>query len=169
MHLSDAATLIAPAISAAGTTWADLGAGTGTFSRALASLLGPSGRVYAVDRDPAVLRLARHDGLVAVHADFTMELELRPLDGALLANSLHFIPAAKQAGVLQRIARLVTPGGRIVVVEYEGRAPSRWVPFPISLERFGALAKDAGLGAPVRVGTRRSAFGGIIYAAVASC
>jgi SAM-dependent methyltransferase len=167
MHVPEAATLIAPAIHGAAGVWADLGAGTGVFSRALASLLGPTGRVYAVDRDPAVRRLARYDGLVALHADFTTELELPPLDGALLANSLHFVPVEEQARVVRRIAQLVRPGGRLVVVEYEGRAPSRWVPFPVSLERFGALVKEAGLGAPIRVGSRRSAFGGTMYAAVA--
>lgn len=34
-----------------GGTWADLGAGSGTFTRALAELVGAAGTVYAVDRD----------------------------------------------------------------------------------------------------------------------
>ena len=36
--------------------WADLGAGTGAFTLALADLLGPGGLIFSVDRDPADLR-----------------------------------------------------------------------------------------------------------------
>jgi hypothetical protein len=32
-------------------TWADIGAGEGAFTLALADLLGPDGRIFAVDRD----------------------------------------------------------------------------------------------------------------------
>ena len=38
-----------------GGTWADLGAGTGAFTLALAELVGPSGEVIAVDRDRGAL------------------------------------------------------------------------------------------------------------------
>jgi SAM-dependent methyltransferase len=166
MDVSDAAALVAPAIRV-GEVWADLGAGSGTFSRALASLVGPAGRIYAVDRDPAVRRLARQPGIIARHADFTTDLDLPPLDGALLANALHFVPTGQQADVLRRVAGHVESTGRIVVVEYEGRAPSRWVPFPISFGRFTELADEAGLAPPTRLGTRRSAFGGTMFAASA--
>ncbi len=43
--------LIRGAIETPGETWADLGAGTGNFTRALRELLGPQGTIYAVDRD----------------------------------------------------------------------------------------------------------------------
>src|SRR4029079_1032936 len=39
-----------------GGTWADLGAGTGAFTLALAELVGPTGEVIAVDRDRGALR-----------------------------------------------------------------------------------------------------------------
>ena len=34
-------------------TWADIGAGTGAFTLALADLLGPGARIVSVDRDAA--------------------------------------------------------------------------------------------------------------------
>ena len=39
-----------------GGTWADIGAGEGAFTLALADLLGPGGRIVAVDRDARALR-----------------------------------------------------------------------------------------------------------------
>lgn len=175
----DAAALIRPAVPDPGGTWADLGAGTGTFTRALATLLGPGGRVYAVDRDPRVVRALRTwvwEGrrtaaeVTPVLADFTEPLALHALDerldGVLAANALHFVDAAVQAEVLARVAAVARPGGRLVLVEYEGRQPSRWVPSPVSLARFRALAREAGLADPTLIGTRPSAFGGNLYAAL---
>ena len=47
----DAAELIVDAVGQGGRYWADIGAGSGTFTRALRSLLPPGSRIYAVDND----------------------------------------------------------------------------------------------------------------------
>ena len=174
--------LIGPAVPDAGGTWADFGAGSGTFTRALATLIGDQGCIYAVDRDAHALATLRAwtaqqrargksdaaaPGVAVLEADFadlTRPLDLPPLDGALVANALHFV--REPGPVLARIAAGVRPGGRVVVVEYEDRPPSRWLPYPLPLARLSALAQQARLGAPVVVGTRPSAFGGHLYAAV---
>ena len=81
MKPSEAAGLIAPAIPAATSSWADIG-GEGTFTRALAQLLGQQSRIYALDRDAAALAqlerwASREDANVTtVHADFTREFDL---------------------------------------------------------------------------------------------
>ena len=175
MRVDDAAALIRPAVARPGGVWADLGAGAGTFSRALAALLGAGGTVYAVDRDRRALATlgtgsdvaAGTATLVPVVADFTAPLALPALDGALLANALHFVADADQPAVLGRVAALLRPGGALVLVEYDRRAASRWVPYPVSHARFAALAATAGLSEPVLIGERPSAYGGVLYAAVA--
>jgi protein-L-isoaspartate O-methyltransferase len=173
MDSREAAQLIAPAIRE-GHRWADLGAGTGTFTAALARLLGPSGTVYAVEQDVTATRaleaLARqreagYSPIVVMHSDFMKVLELPPLDGALLANALHFVDAGVQADVLHRVANGLVSDGAIVIVEYDSRPPSRWVPFPVSLGRLAALSAEAQLGVPEPIGRRRSIFGGNMYAA----
>jgi ubiquinone/menaquinone biosynthesis C-methylase UbiE len=178
MNLRDAAALIHDAVPRPGTraSWADVGAGDGTFTRALAELLGSTATIYAVDRDARAIgalkrfaaRASAH--VIPVEADFALLLELpglggAGLDGLLLANALHFVRDA--AGVLARLGRLLRPGGRVVLVEYDRRAASRWVPYPIPADRLPPLAAAAGLSTPVVVGTRPSAFGGVLYAAAA--
>jgi SAM-dependent methyltransferase len=175
MEHRDAVTLIATAVGRSSGVWADLGAGTGTFTRALAALLSPGSSIYAVDKDEravAALRSlhVRDVGIVPVRADFaTFDLEsaldATALDGVLLANALHFVPNADE--VLRRIVRHVRPGGRVVVVEYDRRAWSRWVPFPIAADDLRELTAHAGLVNFSVTAMRPSAYAGTLYAAAA--
>jgi SAM-dependent methyltransferase len=175
MDVREASGLIEVAVPRGATTWSDLGAGSGTFTRALALLLGPGGHVYAVERDPSkmkVLQKLAHDPagsatIVPVHADFTQALELPELDGTLLANALHYVPADDQVRVLAAILGGVREGGRLVIVDYDGRTPNQWVPFPVSIARFRELAAQLGLTAATVVGSVPSAYGGTMYAAYA--
>lgn len=170
---AEAVELLRAAVPAAeGEVWADLGAGTGVFTRALATLLGIPGRVFAVDRDAralASLRRGAGDGSAAaievLVGDVTRPLALPPLDGVVMANVLHFV--ADAAGVLSRVAALVRPGGRLVLMEYEGRRPGPWTPYPVDAARFVELATAAGFTPPHIVARRPSRFGGEIYVAVA--
>jgi SAM-dependent methyltransferase len=175
MDARDAGRLIAPGVS--GRVWADLGAGRGTFTMALATLLGSSGRVFAVERDAGAIealeRLARRRGhderalIEIVRADFaTTRLPLENVDGMLMANSLHYVPDDKQAPLLAGLADTLREDGVLLVVEYDNRPRSRWVPFPISFDRLANVALDARLSMPELIGRRESAFGGTMYAAV---
>ena len=176
MNTRDAVALIGGAVPRGAGTWADLGAGAGTFTRALVELLGPDSRIYAVDRDSgavaAIGRWAAKDAanVISVVADFTNPFELPglghgTLDGMLLANALHFVRDAD--AVLARLVELVRPGGRVVIVEYDRRAATRWVPYPIPEARLPALAAAAGLSIPVTTARRPSRFSGILYVAAA--
>jgi ubiquinone/menaquinone biosynthesis C-methylase UbiE len=178
----DALALLRDAVGHSAGAWADLGCGTGTFTRALADILGSQSRIIAVDQDAGALdelRLwaERHaPGVVAVRADFARPseiLELRDgsLAGLLFANSLHFVRDAD--AVLASLVRMLrpaargAPGGRVVLVEYDLRDANPWVPYPISRDRLPALAMNAGLSVPVVTATRRSRYQGLMYAAAA--
>jgi ubiquinone/menaquinone biosynthesis C-methylase UbiE len=173
MNDADALDLLRTAVPAADEeVWADLGAGTGVFTRALAALVGPAGRVIAVDRDARALESLRRSaaggpaGAIDVMVgDVTRVLPLPPLDGVVMANVLHFV--ADAMGVLSRVAALLKPGGRLVVIEYEGRRPSRWVPHPVDSARLVELAAGAGFTPPRVISRRPSLFGGDIYVAAA--
>ena len=169
MNERDAEGFIRTAVGDNGGVWADMGAGTGTFTRALRSLLRHGSRVYAVDNDPAAIKALERIGhdVIAIRADFSKSLELPevPVDGMLFANSLHYVPDA--GVVLKRLAGLVRPGGRVVVVEYDRRSANPWVPYPVASDRWPDLAATAGLTNPRVTARRESMYAGELYAAVA--
>jgi ubiquinone/menaquinone biosynthesis C-methylase UbiE len=170
MQLEDAIALIRSSVIGREGDWADLGAGRGTFTRALASILGPENRIYSVDADAGAVAelegVARELPNVSVtKGDFSQPLDLPALDGILLANALHFVK--EHAAVLARLVKLLKPNGRVVLIEYDKRAADRWLPYPIPIASLPALAKAAGLGKFTVTESRPSNYQGIIYAAYA--
>lgn len=117
MTHDEARALIGDAV-APGEAWAELGAGGGTFTRAL-----------------------------------------------LMANALHF--ASDAEGVLRRVVAMLPPAGKLLLVEYDRERGNPWVPYPVPLRRFRALAEEVGLGRPEEIGRRPSRYQGEMYAAVA--
>jgi SAM-dependent methyltransferase len=158
-------------------SWADIGAGTGTFTRALAELIGPQGTVLAIDRETSsIAELARIAGRIDRTAarvsalrgdmhDLSAIVELQPahLDGVLFANVLHF--TSEPEAVLAQTAERLRSDGRIVVVEYDRRTPNPWVPHPLPFDRLADVAGRAGLGAPREVARQPSAFHSEMYCA----
>jgi ubiquinone/menaquinone biosynthesis C-methylase UbiE len=145
--------------------WADLGAGTGAFTLALRELVGPEAEIHAVDKDAASLqtlqrayarRFGAAEGLHLLRADLSGELGLPPLDGVLMANSLHFFQDKKP--VLERVRRLLKPEGVLLLVEYNVDRGNPWVPFPLSFETFAELAPKAGFRTPRLMATHPSSF-----------
>ena len=177
MNERTAAELLASAIPPGGdSSWADLGAGQGTFTQALANLLGRTSRVFAVDRDAGAIAAIERWAtsatatVIPVLADFTAVFQLPGLpaprlDGMLFANSLHYVRDAD--AVLRRLAEWLRPGGRLVVIEYDRRAANRWVPYPLPTARLQSLAESVGFTRPVVTATRPSDYGGDIYVAAA--
>jgi SAM-dependent methyltransferase len=169
MDRAEMVALIRGGVPTPGGAWAEIGAGMGHFTLALAELLGPGATITAIDRDAQavrqLMRLQAPAAIVPRQADFTRPLGLAGLDGVLAANALHF--ARDQAAVVAQLVAALRPGGRLLVVEYHLLAPRPWVPFPLPPERLAALAARAGLGPPAIVGQRRSPSSGIeMYAAV---
>jgi SAM-dependent methyltransferase len=158
-------------------SWADVGAGEGTFTRVLAHLLGRQGAVFAIDHEErAVATLER----IASESDRTRArihalpgdmndlsavagLGSSSLDGILFANVLHF--TTKPGAVLAQAAALLRPAGRIVVIEYDRRRANPWVPHPLPFDRLVEVAERAGLAAPAERARRRSEYQGEMYCA----
>jgi ubiquinone/menaquinone biosynthesis C-methylase UbiE len=165
--------LIRPGVLTVAGIWADLGAGSGNFTWALAELLGPEAQIYAIDRDMKALHALQQrmqQELAPAHIipqqrDLHQRLDLPMLHGLLMANLLHFM--RDQASFLQSLLPLLRPGGSMLIVEYEQEHVIPWVPYPLPFARLEALALQLQLEEPRRVGLRRSASTGqSMYAAL---
>jgi ubiquinone/menaquinone biosynthesis C-methylase UbiE len=155
-----------------GGRWADLGAGEGAFTLALADLLGPGAQITAVDRDAGSMRglaaemAKRFPGteLEVVVADFRRPISLSSLDGIVMANSLHFVRDKRP--VLARVHEMLKPGGSLIVVEYGSDRGNPWVPHPFSYERWVQMAAGAGFERTRMIGAVPSRYLGSMYSAV---
>jgi ubiquinone/menaquinone biosynthesis C-methylase UbiE len=164
--------LIRDGVERGGTRWADLGAGSGAFTLALADVLGPGAEIVAIDRDHRALRTneaamrARFPEANTryVVADFTAPLDLSELDGVVMANSLHF--QRDQPSVLKHVRELLAPAGRLVVVEYNISRGNSAVPYPVPFSRWETLARDAGFEHTELLQRRPSRWWSEMYSAV---
>lgn len=160
MEHQQAQSLLEKCITQSSGIWADIGAGTGTFTLALQALL-ESGTIYAVDKNPHVLWSLKSTNTVQIlveEADFTKPLSLPPLDGIVMANALHY--ASNPADTLRHVLQPLKEGGTFILIEYEttiARPP--WNPYPIPFQRFQQLAKEVGLSEPMELGRVNSQFG----------
>jgi SAM-dependent methyltransferase len=157
-----------------GGIWADLGSGEGAFTSALAELVGPSALIFSVDKDRSALgRQQQAEGsrfaqapTSVVLADFREPLELPPLDGVVMANSLHFV--ADKAPVLALVRGYLKPGGRLIVVEYDVDSGNHWVPYPFSFESWKRMAVENGFAEPMLLGRHESRWLRGLYSAVSA-
>jgi trans-aconitate methyltransferase len=170
MTVDDAAVLIVGMRVTARGTWADLGCGDGTFTLALATKLPKGSVIHAMDRDASALR-----GIPRAHAstsimthvgDFTRDpWPFDPVDGVLLANSLHYV--RDQAAFIRRCEPAMKSPRRFLVVEYDTDRSNRWVPYPLSWQALERLFKEAGYTSIDRLGSRPSKYQrASIYAAL---
>ena len=152
-------------------TWADLGSGRGAFTLALADLLGHDGAIYSIDTDARALSAQRREmgrafpaARVDYHvADFTAPLALPPLDGIVMANSLHFV--RDKLPLLERLRAMLVPRGRFVLIEYDADRGNAWVPHPVSLVAWCELSALAGFRDTRQLHAVPSRFLGRIYSA----
>jgi ubiquinone/menaquinone biosynthesis C-methylase UbiE len=104
---------------------ADLGAGTGLFSRPLAKKVAPNGKVYAVDVEQGLVdliaRRAREENLANLHAVLGKfedpNLPSRDVDLAFFHDVLHHIE--KREAYLKALSGYMKPNSRIALIELD--------------------------------------------------
>jgi SAM-dependent methyltransferase len=130
--------------------------------------------IYSVDRDAGALRrqsaeLAARFPNVPVEyleGDFTRPLGLPPVDGIVMANSLHYVRDKKP--VLGLVRSYLKPDGRLLLVEYDTDRGNHWVPYPLSYTTWEQVAREAGFGEVRLLATRPSSFLGRFYSSLAA-
>lgn len=118
----------------AGATVADVGCGPGATSVVIAELVGPAGRVDAVDRDPEALVLGRHAAQQAGLANLVFSegaadatgLVPESADVVMMRHVLAHNGGREQA-IVDHLVSLVRPGGAVYLADVEATA-IRWYP-----------------------------------------
>lgn len=114
----------------AGDMVADVGCGTGFFTRRLARAVGPSGAVYAVDIQPEMLDRLRQsteaEGLTNVlpvlGTDRDPALPMGKIDWIIIADVYHEMQEPK--AMLKALKASLAPEGRIALLEYRALGKS---------------------------------------------
>ncbi|MFT3827121.1 MAG: class I SAM-dependent methyltransferase [Chitinophagaceae bacterium] len=172
MELKDAIGLIEKGIPKIGEQlWLDLGAGSGLFTHALASILPEGSTVYAIDKENSLQQFSHSPQLQVktVRQDFVSDpVVITNCDGILMANSLHY--AKDQAVLLSKLKALLKPGARIIVVEYDTLQQNSWVPYPVSFAALAKMVNHITKVPVVKLATLPSVYhSGGIYAALIRC
>jgi ubiquinone/menaquinone biosynthesis C-methylase UbiE len=114
---------------------ADVGAGTGLFTRLFARAVGPKGKVYAVDIAPKFLEHIRKTcaeaGLKNVQTvrctQTSAELPANSIDLCFICDTYHHFEFPYRT--MASIHRALRPGGQVVLIDFhriEGKS-SKWV------------------------------------------
>lgn len=166
--------LIHKAITTRGGIWADLGSGDGAFTLALRDLAGPDVTIYSIDKDNSRLKVQeelfnnqfQQTHITFTQADFTQTLDFPPLDGVVMANSLHYVK--DQTTFLKKLQKYLKPQASLVLIEYNTDEGNQWVPYPVSYQRFVELAKESGFVSPELLERIPSTYWDEMYCAKAS-
>jgi ubiquinone/menaquinone biosynthesis C-methylase UbiE len=153
MDHADHLSLIRKGVPGPGGVWGEFGSGRGAFTLALAELIGSTGVIYSIDKDSSALKdqqravrrhfMGQEPSINYWTADYTKPLDLPSLDGLLMANSLHFQRDKKL--ILKLILEYLSPGGHLILVEYNIHQGNPWVPYPIPYLEWEQLAQECGL------------------------
>ena len=112
-----------------GSVIADIGAGSGYYSSRLARIVGPAGRVYANDIQPAMLDIIRgriereRIPNIALVLGTTTDPRLprAAVDLAIMVDVYHEF--SEPQVMLRRIRESLKPMGRLILLEYRGEDP----------------------------------------------
>lgn len=111
-----------------GSKVADIGAGSGLFSRPIAQHLGRAGVLYAVDIDPGLLKIidrrAKEESLTNIRTILAATDDPKlpeQVDLAFICDALHHI--GNQGAYFKTLAKYIKPGGRIAVIDFSETWP----------------------------------------------
>lgn len=110
----------------------DVGCGTGAITAGVAKAVGPHGHVVGIDRDEALLTMARTEHAMLPNLQFecgdAATLTFRAqFDVVTAARTLQWI--AKPAVAVSKMKQAAKPAGVLVVLDYS-HAANQWAPDP---------------------------------------
>ena len=140
-------------------TWADLGCGSGTFTAALADLLGRGSLIYAVDKNKSSLNKIPENKNITIEKlckDFVKDVLPADLDGILMANSFHYVD--DKSFFIKRIEANFRLIPAFLIVEYDMDFSNPWVPFPVSFSSLKLFFEDLSYSSIRKLNERNSIY-----------
>ncbi len=134
----------------------DVGCGTGTLAIEVQRRVGPTGHVAGIDPGPAQIARARAK---AARRNAPIEFQLgvierlpfpdQSFDVVFSTLMMHHLPASLKRQGLSEIARVLKPGGRLVIADFKSKKErqgqaTRFHAGGSSIHDLVALVKDAG-------------------------
>lgn len=121
---------------------ADIGAGTGYFTRRFAEAVRPHGTALGLDIEPAMVEYMREDARKLNLDNYVSrrikpdnpELSPKSVDVIFVCNTLHHIE--DRVAYLRRLSTSLKPGGRVVIVDFYKR------PLPVGPSPRMKLSRD---------------------------
>lgn len=126
----------------AGDVIADIGAGTGYFTRLFAKAVGPQGTAFGLDIEPSMVTYMEKDARQLGLDNYVPRL-IKPDDAELspqsvnvifMCNTLHHLE--DRISYLTRLSQSLKPGGRIVIVDFYKK------PLPVGPAPHMKLSRD---------------------------
>lgn len=123
----------------------DAGCGSGSFLPFIADLVGPSGKIYAVDiakEHIASVGKSVEAGIFPcpVQADVSSTTSLpypdNTLDAAWCANVSMYLTSLELSTSIKEFSRVVKPGGLVAIKEFDGRIMTFYPGHPLVSRRF---------------------------------
>ena len=107
---------------------ADIGSGSGLFTRPIAKAIAPDGIAYAVDVDDALLAIVARSASEQQIANIrTVKAEAgdpklpEPVDLIFICDALHHIGG--QGPYVKNLRRYLRPGGRVAIIDFDQQWP----------------------------------------------
>ncbi len=139
--------------------WADLGCGSGTFTKALSVLLGDGNKIFAVDNtNQHITSSDRNSAQIEfIKLDFVNDMfPFSMLDGILMANALHYVK--DKPAFISKIKKHLKPNGQLIIIEYETEQTNPWVPYPIRFDNLRKVLLISGFIQVEKIGERESIY-----------
>ena len=113
----------------------DVGCGTGYFARMIAESVGPKGSVVGIDAAPEMIAHAASQSRSAPNASFevgsagTLSFADSTFDVVVSSLTMHHLDRADQLPAVGEMRRVLKPGGRLLIAEFQAPKGHLWRAF----------------------------------------